>query len=145
MAGASATSMGGLGLSAAGGVVKTIGAYNADEFQSQMLEQQAQYGLAKAAQTGAQLSQRLSAQVGNIQASRAAMHDDPTSPTGAAITNWQEELGAENRGRAVTSIQAQAAMDEMGSQYEASAANMALLGGALGVGGTLFTGLGKLS
>lgn len=147
MAGASAasgTSLLGTGLTAGASLVKGIGGYEADKFQSQELARQAQFGEVKAAQTGDQLSEALDNQLGNIAATRAAMHDDPTSPTGAAISSWQETLGERQKNIAVTSLQEQAQEDQMASQYEQSAAGMALLGGIMGGAGSLATGVSKV-
>lgn len=133
----------GLGLSAASSITKGIGQSNADEFQAQKLEREAQYGRVKAAQTGAQLTEHLNMQLGNIDAVRAAMHADPTSPTGTAIRDWQEEVGTRQRTIAVDNIMEQVAEDESSAAYERSAAKYALTGGVLGAVGSLVSGIGK--
>jgi hypothetical protein len=129
----------GLGLSAASSIVKAQGTANADTFQAEEMERQAEYGRLKATQTGAQLTEKLDMQLGNIDAVRAAMHDDPTSPTGAAIRDWQEEVGTRQKTLAVGNIMEQLNEDENAAGYERSAANCALLGGVAGGLGSALT------
>jgi hypothetical protein len=75
--------------------------------------------------------------LGNIDAVRAAQRTDPTSPSGQAVRNFVETTGTEQKNITVDSISAQAQMDEANAQYLRTASSSALLGGDLGIAGTL--------
>lgn len=109
----------------------------ADQYKAQQLEEAAKYGELKAQQTGAAMTRNLVTTLGNIDAVRAAAHTDPTSPTGAAVRENAEELGNEQRGIKVASIEQQARMDESNAQFMRDASDKALLGGDLSIAGTL--------
>ena len=131
----------GVGLSAFGGVEKAMGTKSADEYQAAHLERAAQYGDVKAQQTSAVLTQRLNQTLGNIDTIRAASHDDPTSPTGAAYRAYQESLGVSQRSIEVGNILQQAKQQESDAAYLRTAGNQALLYGGLGAAGGLMSGI----
>ena len=54
------------------------------------------------------MTRNLNITLGNIDAVRAAAHTDPTSPTGAAVRDYAETTGTEQKNIAVDSITAQA-------------------------------------
>jgi hypothetical protein len=96
-----------------------------------------------AAQTGATASERLAADLGNIDALRAAAHSDPTSPTSAAVRDLHESLGLTQKSSADDQIMAQSAQEESDAAYLRSASKYALLAGELGAGATLLGGIGQ--
>ena len=129
-----AASGGGMSLAATG--FKLYGDYlgargteQADIYKAQVLEQHAQYGDLKATQTNAQMTNRLAVTLGHIDAVRAAAHTDISSPTGAAVRGYREELGTEQKGIAVENILQQSRMDESNAAYLRNAAHNALVTG----------------
>jgi hypothetical protein len=69
------------------------------KYKAASLKNAAQRGRVAAAQNGASASERLAADLGNIDAVRAAAHTDPTSPTSAAVRDLNETLGITNKCR----------------------------------------------
>ena len=69
--GASGTSLAALGFNVAGDLLKGYGQEQTDKYNAAILEEQAQFGNVKAAEAGAQLSQRLNQTLGNIDTIRA--------------------------------------------------------------------------
>lgn len=126
----SAFSFLGTGAKAGSDVLGGIGTSNADKFKAEQLEQAAQYGELKATQTNAQMTRNLSITLGNIDAVRAAARTDPTSPSGAAVRDYADTTGTEEKNIKVNSIMQQARTDEANAAYLRSASSTALLGGA---------------
>ena len=136
---------GGMSLAATG--FKVLGDYvssraeaGADVYKSELLEQQAEYGRLKAAQTNAQLTKNLAITLSHVDAVRAAMHTDPTSPTGAAVRGEVEETGEMRKEITVENILQQTRMDEAQAAYMRSAASNALLSGDINMAATAFGG-----
>jgi hypothetical protein len=127
-------------LSAAGVGLKAQGTSSADLFKAQQLDQAATYGELKATQVGGQLTRNLNLTLGNIDAVRAANRTDPTSPTGAAVRDFVETTGENQRNITVDTIMQQARTDEASAAYLRQASSDALLGGDLGIAGTLLKG-----
>jgi hypothetical protein len=94
-------------------------------------------------QTGAKESIQLDNTLGTIDAVRAAAHADPTSPTGAAIRDWNEQLGLSKKAIDVDNIVAQSRQEMDDAAYLRSAGKTALLGGEIGAGSDLLTALSK--
>jgi hypothetical protein len=113
----------------------------ANTFQSEELERQAQYKGLEASQANAQLIRNLGITLGNIDAVRAASHDSPTSPTGAAVRDYTEMVGTEQKNIKVDSIMAQAQMDEANAAYLRTASTTALLSGGISAGGGILQGI----
>jgi hypothetical protein len=143
-AGASGNSMASLGFQAAAAGVSAIGTSEGDQFRASELEEQAQYGDFKGKQVNAQMTRNLTMTLGNIDAVRAAARTDPTSPTGAAVRDFVDTTGTEQRNIKVDSIMAQAQMDEANAAYLRSASSTALLSGALTAGGDILKAAGPL-
>lgn len=141
---AGGNSLASIGLSAYSTILQSQGVASADEFQAQKLETAAVYGDLKAAQTGAQMTRSLTTTLGNISAVRAAANADPTSPTGAAITDNQETLGENDRGIAVNSILQQSRQDRNDAAYYKDAADNALFAGKISAAAGIFKGLASL-
>jgi len=139
---ASNLSMAGVGLSMGSQLLKGIGGFEADKYQSERLERAAEIGRLKATQTSAQMTERLNTTLGNIDAIRAAAHTDPTSPTGVAVREYQEKLGERARDITVGNIEAQVAQDEADAAYFRHAGSIALLGGGIGAGAVGLKGFG---
>jgi hypothetical protein len=125
---------GGMSLAATG--FKMLGDYTssraeagADIYKSEVLEEQATYGRLKANQTNAQMTRNLAITLGHVDAVRAAMHTDPTSPTGAAVRGEMEATGQMKKEITVENIMQQTRMDEANAAYMRSQASNALLEG----------------
>ena len=113
----------------------------ADVYKSELLEQQAEYGRLKAAQTNAQLTKNLAITLSHVDAVRAAMHTDPTSPTGAAVRGEMEATGQMRKDITVENILQQTRMDEANAAYMRSQASNALLSGDIAMLGDAFQGM----
>lgn len=140
---AGVASIASIGIAAAGTAAKAQGQSNADNYQADVAQRNAQYGQVKADQTSAQMTMRLNQTLGNIDAIRAASHDDPTSPTGAAFRNQQEAIGTGQRATAVGNILAQSEQQESDASYLRSAGDSALLSGDIGAAGQIVGGIGQ--
>lgn len=140
---AAAASLAGVGLSAFSSYEKGVGEQSADEYKAQSLARAAEVGKVKAVQTSAQMTEKLNDTLGNIDAVRAAAHDDPTSPTGNAIRDLAEQRGIRAKTITVDNILEQVDQDTADAAYERSAGQYALLGGELSAGATVLGGLGK--
>ena len=141
-----AAAAGGMSLAATGFTMlgeytKSRAEAGAEKFKAEQLEQQAQYGDLKAQQTNAQMTQRLAVTLGHIDAVRAAAHTDATSPTGAAVRGYREELGEQQKEITVENILQQSRRDEADAAYMRSNASNALLGGDLSMLATAFGGV----
>lgn len=135
-------SLGSMAFKAGGDYMSSRGEAAADTFKAEELDAAAQYGELKANQTNAQMTRNLSITLGHIDAVRAAARTDPTSPTGAAVRDYVEYTGTEDKNIKVDSIMAQARMDEASAAYMRSAASEALLAGDIKMGADVLGGLG---
>jgi hypothetical protein len=140
---ASIFSVAGLGFGAFSEVLKGQGTQAADEYRAATLENAAARGRAAAVETGAQYSNKLASQLANIDAIRAAAHADPTSPTGAAVRDWTEELGNTKKAIDVDNIIAQSQQEESDAAYLRKAGKAALMSGYLGAGSDILKGIGQ--
>ena len=138
---------GGMSLAATG--FKMLGDYTssraeagAEVYKSELLEQQAEYGRLKATQTNAQMTRNLAITLGHVDAVRAAMHTDPSSPTGAAVRGEMEATGQMRKDITVENILQQARMDEANAAYMRSQSSNALLSGNIAMLGDAFQGIG---
>jgi hypothetical protein len=136
---------GGMSLAATG--FKMLGDYTssraeagADIYKSEVLEEQATYGRLKATQTNAQMTRNLAITLGHVDAVRAAMHTDPTSPTGAAVRGEMEATGQMRKEITVENIMQQARMDEANAAYMRTQSHNALLSGDIAMLGDAFGG-----
>jgi hypothetical protein len=143
--GAAASGLSQLGASGAvaGALIGARGQKNADDYKAATLEQAAQYGELQATQTNAQLTRNLSITLGHIDSVRAAAHTDPTSPTGAAVRDYTEQVGTEDKNIKVDSILAQSQMDETNAAYMRKAGSDALLAGDINAGAGVLSAIGK--
>lgn len=141
--GASGTSIAGAGLSAYADILKGEGTAAGENYKAASLENAAARGRVAAAQTGASETERLANSLGNIDAVRAAAHTDPTSPTGAAIRDWNETLGLTKKSIDVDNIMAQSQQEASDAAYLRSASKYALLGGELAAGSDIIGALNK--
>lgn len=137
-------SFGATALPAVGSIVGAIGQSQADQYKASELQLAAQEGEVKATQTNAQLTQRLNMTLGNIDAVRAASHDDPSSPTGAAVRGEVEATDTNKKNIQVDSILEQSSMDESQAAYLRNASSVALLSGGIGAGAGLMKGAAGL-
>lgn len=125
---AGAASVASIGLSAYGSILKGQGEAAGDEYKAEALERHAQVGRVKAVQTDAGLTEQLNNTLGNIDVTRAAMHD-AASPTGAAIRDTAEYQGDRQKSITVDNILEQVDQDTSDAAYMRTAAKYALLGG----------------
>jgi hypothetical protein len=140
-AAAGGMSLAATGFKVLGDYASSRGAAAGDIYQSELLEQQAEYGRLKATQTNAQLTRNLAITLSHVDAVRAAMHTDVTSPTGAAVRGEMEATGQMRKDITVENIVQQARMDEANAAYMRSQAGNALLEGNLAMLGDAFKGV----
>jgi hypothetical protein len=139
---AAGTSIVGAGLSAYSDILSSQGTAAGANYKAAALENAAQRGKVAAAQTGASASEKLARDLGNIDAVRAAAHTDPTSPTGAAIRDWNETLGLTQKSISIDQIMAQSAQEQSDAAYLRSSAKTALLGGEISAGADILKAVG---
>lgn len=132
------------GLGAVSKGIAASGTASADQYKAEQLDEAAQYGELKASQTSGQMTRNLSMTLGHIDAVRGAMHADPNSPTGVAVRDYTEAVGTQQKDITVDSITAQAKMDESNAAYLRDASSKALLGGDLGIAGSLLSAASPL-
>lgn len=137
---AAIASIASVGLNAYGDVTKASGVSAGDQFKAAELDRAAEYGELKAKQTSGQLTRSLSMTLGNIDAIRSAAHDDPTSPTGAAVRDYAEDVGTTQKTIQVDSILQQSQQDEADAAYLRKASSNALLSGDIAAAGDLLKG-----
>src|SRR5215471_6769241 len=140
---ASVASIAAIGLSAQSKFTQSQGTQAADEAQAARLYRAAEYGRTAAVETSAQLTTNLNQTLGNIDAIRAAAHDDPTSPTGAAVRGFTESQGITKRNIDVENILAQSEQDQADAAYLRQAGAFALTQGKIGAFATVLGGIGK--
>jgi hypothetical protein len=139
---AAGTSIVGAGLSAYSDILSSQGTAASENYKAASLENAAARGRVAAAQTGAFETEKLVQTLGNIDAVRAAAHTDPTSPTGAAIRDWNETLGLTKKSIDVDNIIAQSRQEDSDAAYLRSASKYALLGGELAAGSDILKAVG---
>jgi hypothetical protein len=136
-------SIAGAGLGAYGDVLKGEGIQAGDEFKAATLENAAARGRVAATEVGADYTRKIATDLGNIDALRAANHTDPTSPTGAAIRDYHEQIGTTQKTIAVDNIIAQSQQEDAEAKYLREAGKTALLSGYIGAGADLLKGIGQ--
>jgi hypothetical protein len=139
---AAGTSIMGAGLSAYGDILSGQGTAAGENYKAAALENAAQRGRVAAVQAGASATERLNFDLANIDAARAAAHSDPTSPTGAAIRDWNEQLGLTKKAIDVDNLMAQSQQEASDAAYLRSASKYALLGGELSAGADILKAAG---
>lgn len=142
---ASVTSIASLGLSAVGAVEKGEGQKAADDYQAARADQAAQYGETQAAQTDANMREKLNVTLGNIDAVRAASGVDPSSPTTAALRQQTTFYSDQQRSTSVDNILEQSTQDTNDAAYYRSAGSFALNMGDLSAGTSLLSGVSKMA
>src|SRR5882757_6785272 len=133
-----------IGLSAYSTILQSQGVAAADEFQASKLESAATYGELKAQQTAGQMTRSLTNTLGNIDAVRAAANVDPSSPTGAAVRENQEQIGSDQRNITVNSILQQSRQDKADAAYYKGAASDALFAGEISAAAGIAKGISSL-
>ncbi len=139
----SGASIASAGLSAYSDILKGQGTQAAFDYKAASLENAAKRGQVAAVQTGAKETIGLDNTLAMIDSVRAAAHADPTSPTGAAIRDWNEQLGLSKKAIDVDNIMAQSRQELDDAAYLRSAGKTALLGGELSAGSDLLSALSK--
>jgi hypothetical protein len=136
---AAASSLLSIGLSAYSDVEKGAATQASDEFQADKATEAAKFGRLQADLTNTTALERINTTLGNIDAIRAAAHVDPTSPTTAAVEDWQTEISNRQRLAAVGTLRSQASADDASAAYLRKAGSFAqsqaYLSAAVGVAG----------
>jgi hypothetical protein len=130
-----------LGLQGYSTILQSQGVAAADEFQASKLENAATYGELKAQQTAGQMTRSLTNTLGNIDAVRAAANVDPSSPTGAAVRDNQEQIGTDQRNITVNSILQQSRQDKADAAYYKQAGSDALFAGGISAAAGIAKGI----
>jgi hypothetical protein len=143
--GASGSSLTSVGLSAYGTIMKGQGQQAADEFKAEQAEQAARFGREQADLTDVTMRERLNTTLANIDAIRAAGHVDPTSPTTAAVEDWQRTISNRQRSAAVITQKAQAASDEASAKYLREAGDFAMTQAYIGAGEKVASAVAKFA
>jgi hypothetical protein len=141
---ATGASIASMGLSAYSDIMKGKGVQSADNYKAAALEASAQRGHVAAVQTGAKETIALDNTLGMIDSVRAAAHADPTSPTGAAIRDWNETLGLTKKSIDVDNIMAQTKQEESDAAYLRQAGKNALTMGYINAGTDVFSAVSKM-
>jgi hypothetical protein len=139
---AGVASIASLGISAYSAHEKGVGAKAAADYKADTLERAAQYGELQAAQTGAADREKLARTLGMIDSVRAAAHTDPTSPTGATVRDWSENLGERQRLTDQESFLQQAEQERSDAAFSRAQGKYALGLSNLDVAATLLKGVG---
>lgn len=139
----SAASIGSLGLSAFADVEKGMGTQAADEMKADKAKRAAEFGRLQAGLVDASMRENLNTTLGNIDVIRAAGRIDPTSPTTAAVLDFNRMVGERARTAQEVSIRSQAAEDEASSKYLREAGDYALKMGYLNAGVDVLKGVAK--
>jgi hypothetical protein len=140
---ASGLSIASLGFGAASSIAKGYGTQAADEFQADRATRAAELGRTQAALTDVTYRENLNTTLGNIEAIRAAAHIDPSSPTSAALRDYNTMISDRQRMAAVGSIRQQASEDEAGAEYLRKAGDYAVKMGYLDAGVKIAGGIAK--
>lgn len=142
---ASGASIASLGLSAYSDVLKGQGTQAAYDYKAASLENAAKRGMVASAQTGAAETIKLDQTLGMIDSVRAAAHADPTSPTGAAIRDWNETLGLTKKSIDVDNIMAQSRQELDDAAYLRAAGGHALKMGYVNAGTDILSAMSKMA
>lgn len=143
--GASGASIASLGFAAAASIEKGFGTQAANEFQADRATRAAELGRTQAGLTDATYRENLNTTLGNIDAIRAAARIDPTSPTSAALRDYNTMVSDRQRMAAVGSLRQQAAEDEAGAAYLRKAGDFAVKMGYLDAGVKISAGVAKMA
>lgn len=141
--GASGASLLSIGLSAYSDVEKGAATQAADEFQADKATENAKFGRLQANLTDTTAHERLNTTLGNIDAIRAAAHVDPTSPTTAAVEQWQTQISERQRLATSGTLRAQAATDDASAAYLKESGQFAQSQGYLNAGIDIASGVAK--
>jgi hypothetical protein len=134
-------SLGSAALSGYGKIQGAKGTKAADEMQAARLERAAQYATGAAAETDANLRQKLNLSLGNIDVVRAAAGLDPSSPTTAALRDRTSYLSDTDRNIRVGNILAQRDEDLASAGYLHKAGSYALKMGYLNAAASVLRGV----
>ena len=140
---AGASSIAALGLSAASSVMKGEATQAADQMQSEKARRAAEFGRLQAGLVDTSMRENLNITLGNIDVIRAAGRVDPTSPTTAAVEDFNRMVGERQRTAQELSIRSQTAEDEASADYLSKAAAFAGFSGYLDAAAKIGGGIGK--
>jgi hypothetical protein len=123
---ASGSSIASLGLGAFSSVLKGYGTQAADEMQADRARRAAEFGKLQAELTDTQFRERLNTTLSNIEVIRSAARIDPTSPTTAALEDFETMKSERQRTVAGLNIRSQIDEDEASADYLRRAGSFAL-------------------
>lgn len=141
---ASGSTLASIGLSAYGAILGGKGAQAANEYKADRLQRSAEIGRIAATETGAEYSRELTNTLGMIDVVRSAAHTDPTSPTGVAVREYEQQRGSRAKTVAVGNILSQVDQQEADAKYLRYAGKQALLAGNISAGATVLKGIGQM-
>lgn len=140
---ASGSSIASLGLSAYSSVLKGEGAEASYEMQADRAKRAAEFGKLQAGLTDTVMREQLNTTMGNIEVIRAAAHIDPTSPTSAAVIDFEHMKGERQRAAAELTSRSQIAEDEASADYLRQSGAFALRMGYFDAATKLASGVAK--
>lgn len=143
--GASGASLLSIGLSAYSDVEKGAATQSADDFKAAQANEAAKFGRLQADLSDTTSHERLNTTLGNIDAIRAAAHVDPTSPTTAAVEDWQTQISERQRLATSGTLRSQANTDDASADYLRKAGQFAQEQGYLNAGIDVATGISKMA
>jgi hypothetical protein len=123
---AGAASIASLGLTVASSLTEGKATQAADEFKAAHAERAAEIGRTQAELTDTVMRENLSTTLANIDVIRAAGHADPTSPTTAAVEDYNRKISERQRLAAVGTQEAQADEDAASARYLRQAGEFAV-------------------
>lgn len=140
---AAISSLASIGLSAAGAMSSAAGTNAADQMKADQADEAAKFAKLQATLTDTTMRQRLNTTLANIDAIRATGNVDPSSPTTAAIEQWNTQLSDTQRLAADVTQRSQAATDTASANYLRQAGSYALGQGNLSAATGIFGGLSR--
>jgi len=137
---AAGASLAGAGLKAEGVYEQGKAQASSYQWQAYQAEKDKEIAVAQREFIGAEGTQKMMTDLGNLHAIRAAANTDPMSPTGGALENIQR-IDFMNMAGAMATKTAQADADAAAMQYYGAMSQYAEKAGKYGAGVSLFTSI----
>lgn len=116
-----------------------------DQFQADQAEEAATFGRLQANLTDVTMREQLTKTISNIDAIRSAGNVDASSPTTAAIEDFNREISDRQRTAAVVTARSQADMDEASAAYLRQAGQFAISMGNVASNADMMSGFASLA